>query len=139
MLAGRFIVAGWESFLVSITYAIGDIHGCVSQLQRLIELCKRDAGVQKIKLILLGDYIDRGSDSRGVVDFLIDLQTWSPDEIICLRGNHEDLLLAAIDDAANQANWLLNSGISTLHGYRVTSPLYLPRLHIDWFRSLPFF
>jgi len=89
-----------ERIALSITYAFGDIHGCLSQLQRLVELCERDAGPQKIKLIFLGDYIDRGPDSRGVVDFLIDLQTWSPDEIFCLRGNHEDLLLSAIEDEA---------------------------------------
>lgn len=75
-----------------MTYAFGDIHGCLTQLQRLVELCERDAGAQKITFIFLGDYIDRGPDSRGVLDFLIDLQTWSPDEIVCLRGNHEDLL-----------------------------------------------
>lgn len=76
---------------MSKTYAIGDIHGCLDQLQRLVELCERDAGEGRSKLIFLGDYIDRGPDSRGVIEFLIDLQKWSPDEIICLRGNHEDL------------------------------------------------
>jgi hypothetical protein len=71
---------------LSITYAIGDVHGCLDQLQRLVELCEEDAGAQKVKLILLGDYIDRGPDSRGVIDFLIDLRKWSSDEIVCLRG-----------------------------------------------------
>jgi serine/threonine protein phosphatase 1 len=122
-----------------MTYAFGDIHGCLTQLQRLVELCERDAGAQKITFIFLGDYIDRGPDSRGVLDFLIDLQTWSPDEIVCLRGNHEDLLLSAIDDEANEPNWLINGGTSTLYSYRVASPIDIPPKHIAWLRSLPTF
>jgi serine/threonine protein phosphatase 1 len=122
-----------------MTYAFGDIHGCLTQLQRLVELCERDAGTQKITFIFLGDYIDRGPDSRGVLDFLIDLQTWSPDEIVCLRGNHEDLLLSAIDDEANEPNWLINGGTSTLYSYRVASPIDIPPKHIAWLRSLPTF
>src|ERR1700730_13190781 len=71
------------------TYAIGDSHGCLTQLQSLIEQCERHAGEGRNRFVFLGDYIDRGPDSRGVIDFLIDLQTWSPDEIVCLMGNHE--------------------------------------------------
>jgi serine/threonine protein phosphatase 1 len=124
---------------LSKTYAIGDVHGCLDQLQRLVELCERDGGSPKIKFVFIGDYIDRGPDSRGVVDFLIDLQTWSPDEIICLRGNHEDLLLSAIEDEANDPDWLRNGGTATLYSYRVMSPIQLPRQHIEWFRSLSTF
>lgn len=124
---------------MSLTYTIGDIHGCLSQLQRLVEICERDGGAQKIKFVFIGDYIDRGPDSRSVVDFLIDLQTWSPDEIICLRGNHEDLLLSTIEDETNEPNWLRNGGTATLYSYRVTGPIQLPRQHIEWFRSLPTF
>ena len=122
---------------MSPTYCIGDIHGCLDQLQRLVELCERDAGAQKIRFIFLGDYIDRGPDSRGVVDFLIDLQTWSPDEIICLMGNHEAMLLAAIDDEANEPHWLRSGGNETLYSYRTPSPVDIPRKHIEWLRSLP--
>ena len=124
---------------MSNSYAIGDIHGCLDQLQRLIELCERDAGAQRTKFVFLGDYIDRGPDSRGVIDFLIDLQKWSPDEIVCLRGNHEDLLLTALEDSEQEPNWLLNGGASTLSSYRVASPIDLPPGHTDWLRSLPFF
>jgi serine/threonine protein phosphatase 1 len=122
---------------LSQTYAIGDVHGCLDQLQRLVELCERDAGAQKIKFVFLGDYIDRGPDSRGVVEFLIDLQTWSPDEIVCLMGNHEAMLLAAIDDEANEPHWLRNGGGETLDSYRTPSPVDIPRKHIEWLRSLP--
>jgi serine/threonine protein phosphatase 1 len=124
---------------LSKTYAIGDIHGCLDQLQHLVELCERDAGAERTKLVFLGDYIDRGPDSRGVIDFLIDLQKWSPDQIICLRGNHEDLLLAALEDSEAELNWLLNGGRSTLDSYRVADVLDLPVAHIDWVRSLALF
>ena len=124
---------------MSNTYAIGDIHGCLDQVQRLVELCERDAGAQRAKFVFLGDYIDRGPDSRGVIDFLIDLQKWSPDEIICLRGNHEELLLSAIQNEANEPNWLHNGGTATLNSYRVTSAAKLPREHIAWLGSLPTF
>ena len=75
------------------TYAIGDSHGCLPQLQNLVEQCERLAGENRNRFVFLGDYIDRGPDSRGVLDYLIDLQKWSPDEIICLLGNHEAMLL----------------------------------------------
>jgi len=124
---------------LSRTYAIGDVHGCLDQLQRLVDICERDGGAQKVKFALLGDYVDRGPDSRGVVDFLIDLQTWSPDEIVCLMGNHEAMLLAAIDDEANEPHWLRNGGNETLYSYRAPSPVDIPRKHIEWLHSLPRF
>ena len=121
------------------TYAIGDVHGCLDQLQRLIELCERDAGQQRSKFVLLGDYIDRGRDSRGVIAFLMDLQKWSPDEVICLRGNHEDLLLAALESEDAEQGWLSSGADETLQSYRVTRAQDLPSSHIDWIRSLPLF
>ena len=124
---------------MSKTYAIGDVHGCLDQLQDLVELCELDAGSGKSKFVFLGDYIDRGPNSRGVVQFLIDLQKWSPDHIICLRGNHEDLLLAALTDPHQALDWRLNGGDATLDSYRVASPDDIPVAHMEWLRSLPFF
>ncbi|MBR1154299.1 metallophosphoesterase family protein [Bradyrhizobium sp. JYMT SZCCT0428] len=119
------------------TYAIGDSHGCRDQLARLFELCEREAGQQRSKFILLGDYIDRGPDSRGVIEFLLDMQKWSPDEIICLKGNHEDLFLAALDGEDAEMNWLANGGGATLRSYRASRARDIPTSHIDWIRSLP--
>lgn len=118
------------------TFAIGDTHGCLRQLQILIERCERYAGAERSRFIFLGDYIDRGPDSRGVIDFLIDLQTWSPDEIICLLGNHEDMLLAAVDDEAFEERWLRNGGIQTLRSYKAADAAGIPSKHIDWLRKL---
>lgn len=119
------------------TYAIGDVHGCLSQLQDLVQQCERDAGAERSRFIFLGDYIDRGPDSGGVVEQLITLQQARPDQIICLMGNHEDMLLAALDHPDWADRWLLNGGIRTLKSYGVTDPSHLPKGHIDWLRRLP--
>jgi serine/threonine protein phosphatase 1 len=121
------------------TYAIGDVHGCLDRLQRLVEVCERDAGSERSKFVMLGDYIDRGSDSRGVIEFLMTLQRSSPDEIVCLRGNHEDLLLAALESKDAEFSWLSNGADATLASYRVSSTKDLPASHLDWIRSLPLF
>lgn len=121
------------------TYAFGDVHGCLSQLQNLVEQCEREAGLQRSRFVFLGDYVDRGPDSRGVIDFLIDLQTWSPDEVICLMGNHEDLLLTAVDDSHWEKRWLQNGGIQTLSSFRASSATDIPSKHLKWLGSLPKF
>ncbi len=120
-------------------YAIGDVHGCLELLQRLVGLCARDTGDEEPIFVFLGDYVDRGPDSRGVIDFLIDLQTRLPDQVICLKGNHEDLLLAAFDYEGNEQNWLRNGGIQTLESYRIVTPIDIPLQHIAWLGALPAF
>lgn len=121
------------------TAAIGDIHGCLDQLQNLLERCKQDAGAQELKLIFLGDYVDRGPDSRGVLDFLIDLQTYSRDQIICLMGNHEAMLLDAINDEDREALCLQNGSIETLRSFRTSKAANIPDKYQAWLRSLPKF
>src|ERR1700761_2197178 len=121
------------------TYAIGDTHGCLSQLERLVERCEKDAASERVRFIFLGDYIDRGPDSRGVVNFLIDLQKYSPDEVICLRGNHEDMLLAALGSEDAELQWRQNGAAATLKSYKAINVHSVPSQHIDWFRSLPLF
>src|SRR5262245_48176496 len=121
------------------TYAIGDVHGCLAKLKRLISFCRADAGGQPIRLIFLGDYIDRGLDSRGVIEYLMRLQDSQTDRIICLMGNHEDMLLAAADDPDWEESWLRNGGLQTLESYSVTDATRIPREHIAWLRSLPKF
>jgi len=121
------------------TYAIGDSHGCLAQLQSLIEQCEVHAGEERSRFVFLGDYIDRGPDSRGVLDLLIDLQKWSPDEIICLLGNHEAMLLAAIEGEGNEARWLRNGGDQTLRSFRISRAVGIPDKYQTWLRGLPTF
>lgn len=124
---------------MTLTYAFGDIHGCLKQLEELVRLCEADAGESEMKFVLLGDYIDRGPNSRGVVEHLIQLQNYMPDHVVCLKGNHEDMLLAAVEDEGHEEHWLRNGGTQTLYSYQVPSVIDLPRRHLDWFRSLPTF
>lgn len=121
------------------TYAIGDVHGLLLKLQELIGLCRKDAGQKPLKLILLGDYIDRGPDSRGVIEYLMALQHATPENVICLMGNHEDMLLAALDDKNWEESWLNNGGVQTLRSYGAVAASDLPKDHIDWIRKLPKF
>lgn len=116
-----------------LTFAIGDVHGCLDQLTRLLDECRRFAKESPSTFIFLGDYIDRGPDSRGVINLVMDM----PDRVIALAGNHEDLLLASLTSGDAMGRWLANSGSATLRSYGVTSPKDLPPDHLNWIRNLP--
>jgi serine/threonine protein phosphatase 1 len=122
------------------TYALSDIHGCLDKLERLVEQCRTDAKGDTARFVFLGDYIDRGPDSRGVLAFIMDMQAREGDRVVCLCGNHEDLALGAIDslDEIDIDLWVFrNNGDKTLHSYGVAAPSELPAGHVAWMRSLP--
>jgi serine/threonine protein phosphatase 1 len=121
-----------------LVYAIGDIHGSLQKLRDLMTQCRRHADGRPATFIFLGDYIDRGPDSRGVVDALMDMQARDPDHVIALKGNHEAVALEIIDGETEPAHWLREGGIATLQSYHVDEPRDLPQDHITWLRSLPF-
>ena len=77
------------------TFVVGDIHGRCAQLHHLLDLLPRDESTDT--LIFLGDLIDRGSDVPGCVEHVLSLCGANPDRVICLRGNHEQMLLDFID------------------------------------------
>ena len=118
-----------------LTIAIGDIHGCREMLDSLLERCFRYAGERPLRLVFLGDYIDRGPDSRGAIETLIDLQQSLPGRVVCLRGNHEVLLLDALakDD---MGLWLFNGADTTLASYGVDHVAALPPDHLVWLAAL---
>ena len=94
-------------------------------------------GGHSAKFVFLGDYIDRGPDSRGVLEFVIDLQRRMPSQVVCLCGNHEDLALNAIDDASQIDQWLVhNGGDKALRSYGATHPSEVPADHVAWLRAL---
>jgi serine/threonine protein phosphatase 1 len=103
-----------------VAYAIGDIHGCLAQLTRLEELIRSDSArfPGRKLMILLGDYVDRGPDSSGVVSHLV---TPPPPgfERVCLAGNHELLMLDYLDGRIQLETWLVLGGRSTLYSYGV--------------------
>jgi serine/threonine protein phosphatase 1 len=120
--------------------AIGDIHGCFDKLQALLDARKRAFSGALTQLILVGDYIDRGPRSRDVIDYLIHAQSNQAEGIVCLRGNHEDMLIRAADRGRSDRDlmtWWGNGGEQTLESYGVNDPSELPAEHLDWMRSLP--
>jgi serine/threonine protein phosphatase 1 len=121
-----------------LTYAIGDVHGCFDKLVRLLGRCRLHCAARTMRLVFVGDYIDRGPQSRRVVDLLIDTQRAAPDLVVCLRGNHEAMVLAAAAQGGErEALWLANGGAATLRSYGVARAAALPAEHLAWFRSLP--
>jgi serine/threonine protein phosphatase 1 len=121
-----------------LTYAIGDVHGCVDKLVRLLGRCRLHCAARTMRLVFVGDYIDRGPQSRRVVELLIDTQRAAPDLVVCLRGNHEAMLLAAAaEESRAEAFWLMNGAAETLLSYGVRRAADLPSGHLQWFCSLP--
>jgi serine/threonine protein phosphatase 1 len=78
------------------TFVIGDIHGRCAQLYNLIDMLPRDEAADT--LVFLGDLIDRGPDVPGCVELVMSLCKQGPNKVICLRGNHEQMLLDFIDE-----------------------------------------
>jgi len=115
--------------------AIGDIHGCLKTVKALWK--KLEPHSDHIHLFI-GDYIDRGPDSKGVVDFL--LKKKNERKCVFLRGNHEQMLLDALEKG-DAYNWMLNGGDTTLKSYgdqvRVNE---IPQDHIDFYTlTLPYY
>ena len=123
--------------MASITLAVGDIHGCLDKLRTIVGRCQPLAHGGHVKFVFLGDYIDRGPDSRGVVEFLIQMQQRIPTQVVCLLGNHEQLALSAVDNERHQTNWLRNGGDAALRSYGATAASEIPEAHIAWLRALP--
>jgi predicted phosphodiesterase len=118
-------------------FAIGDIHGCISQLDRLVAQLHIDA--HNDTLIFIGDYIDRGPDPKGVIDYIIDMRR-SVRNVVCLSGNHEDMFLNYCLDRRDKELYMSNGGAHTLWSYGFTEEgseeLILPENHRDFFNSL---
>lgn len=94
------------------TIVIGDIHGCSTALAKLLDAI---SPTNDDIIMTLGDYIDRGIDSRGVIEQLIELQGVC--EMFSLTGNHEEMMLNARHSHARHAEWMNYGGIATLDSY----------------------
>ncbi|MBT1070687.1 metallophosphoesterase family protein [Pelotalea chapellei] len=127
-----------ERFSKPITrrrFVVGDIHGCIKTFQRMVEVILQLK--QDDTLFLLGDYIDRGPDSKGVLDYLLQLLESNYD-IRPLLGNHEAMLLNAIDDESKRPVWYGNGGWATMHQFNVDSPETIPQRYQVFLRQLPY-
>ena len=94
------------------TIAIGDIHGCAQALQAVLDAVQPTADD---RLVVLGDYVDRGPDSRVVVEQLLRLAAHC--QLVTLLGNHEQMMIRSLDSESYRAGWIQFGGQQTLASY----------------------
>ncbi len=117
--------------------AIGDVHGCSKEFAQLVEMLPLHNGVT---LVCLGDYVDRGPDSRGVIEMLMELQKHH--RVVTLKGNHESMLLEFLEapHSKHAGMFIFNGGSSTLASYADEKGRYrIPDAHIDFLKRLRLF
>ncbi|WEK45128.1 MAG: metallophosphoesterase [Candidatus Andeanibacterium colombiense] len=113
-----------------LTFAIGDVHGELQLLASAFARIEARAGAVPFRIVMLGDYVDRGPDSAGVVRLLRERERQY--DLVCLKGNHEDLMIRACD-GGDPGLWLRNGGEETLRSYRGA----VPPEDLAWLRALP--
>jgi len=122
-----------------LTIAVGDIHGHADKLVSLLNHCEKLKAGRPAKYVFLGDYVDRGPTSRRVMDILMGKQQADPDNVICLMGDHEEMLLRAADPNCydrDLVNWFANGGEQTLESYGIEDPTEIPAGHLEWMKGL---
>ena len=110
----------------ALIYAVGDVHGRLDLLKQLTDAIFADiaqaAPGQKPEIVFVGDYVDRGADSAGVIDHIISLRA-RPDVVVhALNGNHEEAMLGFLEDATGGPLWAEFGGVETLASYGVAAP-----------------
>jgi Calcineurin-like phosphoesterase len=103
------------------TIVIGDIHGNLAALTDLLDQIRGDEVCRADTIVFLGDYIDRGPDTKGCVDAILRLQRESDAEVLCLLGNHEEWFLRTFHDHRHHS-WLLGmEAFETIRSYSETA------------------
>lgn len=117
-------------------FAIGDIHGCSKTFEAMlfdrIQIQKSD------QIYCIGDYIDRGKDSKGVIDIILQLRS-EGFSIHTLRGNHEQLMLDAFTNEEAMEIWLVNGGPDTLKSFGLKSLNDLPDRYLSFLMETKIF
>ena len=135
------------------TFVVGDIHGRCAQLLNLLDMLPRDPKTDT--LVFLGDLIDRGADAPGCVEHIMKMTRENPERVICLRGNHEQMLMEFLE--GQTTIWLtpVTGGERTFEQYtgqsawgdpdqdledlRIVFEGAFPAEHLEFMRSLPFY
>ena len=130
-------------------WVIPDIHGCVKTVKTLVE--NQIEPDKDDQLIFIGDYIDRGPDSKGVIDYIMELEAQGF-AIRKLMGNHEDYCLTAWEEdqdvrsflgirpkTSTQKEWETYGGKQALESWNVDRPREIPQKYIDWMKELEYF
>ena len=107
-----------ESKTMSRVIAIGDVHGCSNTFRKMV---LDEIKVQKSDILYcLGDYIDRGHDSKGVIDFIMELRA-KGFTLHTLRGNHEQIMMDSVNNSEMFDAWMDNGGDATLKSFGALS------------------
>jgi serine/threonine protein phosphatase 1 len=130
-------------------YAVGDVHGCLDRLVALHWAIAADLAARPVRdsvLVHLGDYIDRGPDSAGVIWLLAGTVAPPVSRRVDLKGNHEAMMMLALATGGRAASqWLDNGGEQTLESYKVSDPMKVrpqewrsavPPGHMHWLSNL---
>lgn len=130
-------------------YAIGDVHGSRALLTSALEGIRNDASGIVPTIILLGDLVDRGADTAGVLDDLTSRHAGG--RTYAVLGNHERMMLSFLDDPLQDWDWLSQGGFETLRSYGLSLPpsekksprrlrqilaAHIPDSHVEWLRNL---
>ena len=111
-------------------FAIGDVHGCSRALKAIF--AEMNPTLQDT-VVILGDVVDRGPDSAGVIDMLL---AWrAQTNLVHLVGNHEEMLLQVAEGALSLDDWTRHGGDKALDSYGVDHPSQLPASHLDFLRA----
>ena len=128
---------------MSKTYAIADLHGRHDLLLSAFDTIRSHTKEQPCNIVLLGDYVDRGPQSRQIIETLM---APPPDgcNVICLKGNHEAMMVECLTGKARMSWWIGNGGGATLVSYgqkqgEAANPNVVPAKHVKWLDDLPRF
>ncbi|MGB0798348.1 MAG: metallophosphoesterase [Planktomarina sp.] len=105
-------------------YVVGDLHGKYDLLLKLLDLINADYSNRTTtanpKLLFIGDFVDRGDQSAQVLQHVMEMQTADPETILCLKGNHEKMMLDFLKDPIQKGRrWTRHGGLQTLASYNV--------------------
>jgi len=118
-------------------FAIGDIHGCISHLNKM--MMQLDIDSRNDTLVFMGDYVDRGTDSKGVIDTIIEIRK-SLKNVFCLIGNHEQMFLNYYREQKDEELFMQNGGLKTLVSYGFNQSgikhLHVPDNHMEFCTNL---
>lgn len=120
---------------MSRTIVFGDIHGCLAAFDTLLAAIQPESSDT---IVTVGDYVDRGPDSKGVLDRLLELEQKL--NLVPLLGNHEEMMLAVLEHRMEPYGWLNHGGVETMESYGFNGDLNcVPKSHIDLIKRMPSF
>lgn len=121
---------------MSKKWVIGDIHGCVKTMISLIE--DKIQPTTDDRIYFVGDYIDRGPNSKGVIDYIM-MMRLNGYRVTTLRGNHEDMMLGAYSDRSLIQGWFYNGGLSTLNSFGIQEVRAVQGQYLSFLDSLDYY